>query len=56
LVSVIRESLFGMTDVEDASAVLTGQAVPPGYGSVHPFVAVRGGGHRGCAGGVPADR
>ncbi len=33
-----------MTDVEDASEVLTGQALPPGYGSVNPFVAVRGSG------------
>ncbi len=48
LVSVIRESLFGMTDVGDASEELTGQALPPGYGSVNPFVAVRGGGHRRC--------
>jgi len=34
-VSVIRESLFGMTDVEDARG-LTGLALPPGYGSVNP--------------------
>jgi len=46
--SVIPEMLLDMTDVEDASEVLTGQALPPGYGSVNPFVAVRG------PGGAPA--
>jgi hypothetical protein len=37
-----------MGDNDNASDVLTAGALPPGYGSVNPFVAIRG------PGGAPA--
>ncbi len=46
--SVASAKLAGMNAVDNTSDVLTAGALPPGYGSVNPFVAVRG------SGGAPA--